>query len=232
MIDHHRFSIISTMILATSDRRGRFSMRPKDRFLFGMAPLPFFTGIIPYAIEGELTVQFMPEVNTAQRMSFGARNKEGFRLGLLGGIDIFFGMSSVVARMSEIFPTMIKGSGGGRSSKLKLLLSMRPRMAFRLLRALLRARRRAASCSPRICGIPRGSCAAVPILPALRKRSKATGVCARSRCLAAPSPPCIGTETWTKDGLVLFPDVCFYEFIPEQEMEKSLEDPSYQLAPF
>ena len=56
MIDHHRGSIISTMLLATSDRKGRFSLRSRDSFLFGMAPLPYFTGIIPYAIEGELSL--------------------------------------------------------------------------------------------------------------------------------------------------------------------------------
>lgn len=40
-------------------------------------------------------------------------------------------------------------------------------------------------------------------------------------------PTCIATETWSKDGLVFFPDVCFYEFIPRTELEKNIDDPSY-----
>lgn len=40
-------------------------------------------------------------------------------------------------------------------------------------------------------------------------------------------PTCIATEAWDKNGLVLFPDMGFYEFIPKSEMEKNLEDPSY-----
>ena len=37
----------------------------------------------------------------------------------------------------------------------------------------------------------------------------------------------MGTETWSKNGLVFFPDACFYEFIPEHEYLRELEDPAY-----
>ena len=36
-------------------------------------------------------------------MSFGKRNKEGFKMGLESGIDGFFGMTSVIAYMTESF---------------------------------------------------------------------------------------------------------------------------------
>ena len=45
---------------------------------------------------------------------------------------------------------------------------------------------------------------------------------------AGTEPSCIGTETWTRNGMYFFPDTCFYEFIPEAEMNKSMEDKSYQ----
>ncbi|MDO4545441.1 MAG: GH3 auxin-responsive promoter family protein, partial [Bacillota bacterium] len=45
---------------------------------------------------------------------------------------------------------------------------------------------------------------------------------------AGTEPTCIGTETWTREGMYFFPDACFYEFIPEKEMMKNLEDPEYQ----
>ena len=37
----------------------------------------------------------------------------------------------------------------------------------------------------------------------------------------------IGTETWERNGMVFFPDACFYEFIPEEEMRRNLRDPDY-----
>ena len=45
---------------------------------------------------------------------------------------------------------------------------------------------------------------------------------------AGTEPSCIGTETWTRDGLYFFPDACFYEFIPEDEMIRSLDDQDYE----
>ena len=44
---------------------------------------------------------------------------------------------------------------------------------------------------------------------------------------AGTEPSFIGTETWNRNGLYFFPDACFYEFIPEAEMYKNLDDPSY-----
>jgi hypothetical protein len=44
---------------------------------------------------------------------------------------------------------------------------------------------------------------------------------------AGTEPACIATETWNKNGLYFFPDACFYEFIPQLEMNKNLDDPSY-----
>ena len=45
---------------------------------------------------------------------------------------------------------------------------------------------------------------------------------------AGTEPSCIGTETWTRNGMYFFPDTCFYEFIPEAEMERNMEDSTYQ----
>lgn len=45
---------------------------------------------------------------------------------------------------------------------------------------------------------------------------------------AGTESTCIGAENWEHRGMVFFPDACFYEFIPEQEMRRNLEEPDYQ----
>ena len=45
---------------------------------------------------------------------------------------------------------------------------------------------------------------------------------------AGTEPTCIGCETWSREGVYFFPDACFYEFIPEDEMNKNMDDPNYQ----
>ena len=44
---------------------------------------------------------------------------------------------------------------------------------------------------------------------------------------AGTEPSFVGTETWNRNGLYFFPDACFYEFIPEEEMYRNMDDPSY-----
>ena len=45
---------------------------------------------------------------------------------------------------------------------------------------------------------------------------------------AGTEPTCIGCETWSREGVYFFPDACFYEFIPEDELERNIADPKYQ----
>ena len=233
MIDHHRGTIISAMILATSDRKGRFSLRPKDNFLFGMAPLPFFTGIVPYAIEGELTLNFMPKVNEAPDLTFGQRNKEGFKQGLHKDIDLFFGMSGVMARMSEQFSSMMSSqSGSGKKGFSKEILDFTPKMAFRLLRAYLRSKEQGGEMRPKDIWKPKGLMCGGTDSGCFKKRIESYWGVRPVELFGGTEPTCIASETWSKDGLVFFPDICFYEFIPEQEMERSLSDPGYQPRTF
>ena len=52
MINGHKGNFLATMILATSNTRGKFSLRGGENFLYGMAPLPYLTGIVPHVLQG------------------------------------------------------------------------------------------------------------------------------------------------------------------------------------
>jgi len=45
---------------------------------------------------------------------------------------------------------------------------------------------------------------------------------------AGTEPTCIGCETWNREGVYFFPDSCFYEFIPEEELDRNIQNPDYQ----
>lgn len=225
MVDHHRGSIVSTLLLATSSRKGQFSLRRNPNFLFGMAPLPFFTGIIPYVIEGQLSVNFMPPVNDANRMSFGERNKQGFKLGVQKDIDLFLGMGSVVMRMSELLPGFMSG---GKGLTLDKMLKIKPKMLWRLLRAKARCKKNGTPLMPKDIWKPKGLMCGGTDSAHFKKRIAEYWGVQPTEIFGGTEPTCIASETWSKNGMVFFPDICFYEFIPEHEMERSLEDPSYQ----
>ncbi len=226
MVDNHKGTILSILILATSEGRGRFSLRPHDNFLFGLAPLPYFSGLVPYAMQGELSVNFMPPVDRAIQMGFGERNKEGFRLGMQKGIDVLIGMSSVIVRISETFGQSLE-AGGKKKNPLKLFRNS-PLMNYRLMRAVIRSKEDGAPITPKDVWKPKGLVCGGTDSAALKKRIESLWGLRPLELFGGTEPTCIGTEIWSKDGLVLFPHVCFYEFIPEQEYERNLQDPSYE----
>lgn len=224
MFNNHRSTFISSLIFATSDKKGRFSLRPRDKFLFGMAPLPYFTGIIPYALDRTLSITFLPSTHEAEKMSFSERNKEGFRLGLWKGIDLFFGMGSIIMRMSEQF-----SSHDGNSKKGSMIdpLAMSPKMLFRLFKAKNRSRADGTPIMPKDIWKLKGLLCGGTDTAVFKRRIEEYWGIRPLEIFGGTEPTCIATEVWSKNGMVLFPEVCFYEFIPIAEMEKNLADPSY-----
>lgn len=231
MIDHHANTYLSAMILATSTKKGEFSLMTDDTFLFGFAPLPFFTGIAPLAIERVMHMRFLPPMRDAVKMTFSQRTHSGFLMGLRYGIDLFSGMSSVIARMSDSLPLNSK-SGDGQKTRLPLFLT-KPSILPRLLRALRRYKKTGQSPRPGDIWTLKGLIiGGTDTICYRRKIEEAWGV-RPLEIFGGTEPTLIGVETWTKkSGMCLFPNVCFYEFIPEIEMEKGLADPAYQPKTF
>lgn len=224
MVETFKRNVLSVLILATSTQPGQFSARVNDRVLFGLAPLPYVTGLFSLLLEEEITQKFLPPVKKAMQMSFGERNKLGFSMGMQQGIDLFFGMSSVISYISENFSSTVEGKKGGGHN----LLLYSPKMVYRYLRAKYRCKRDGVPIKPKDIFTLKGfGCAGTDTRCYKDLLEDYWGV--RPHEIAAGTEPTmIATESWTHNGLVLYPDACFYEFIPEEEMLKSLDDPSYQ----
>ncbi len=222
MIECHKGTFITCMILSTSKKRGEFNMRSREKFLYGMAPLPYLTGIVPHMIADELTVEFLPPIKEAESMSFGQRNKVGMKLGLDKGIDLFFGLSSVIMVITRSFSEE-KSSGGAFG-----ILKKSPKSIIRLTKAFIKSRKEGRSILPKDLWNLKGLiCAGTDSTTFKKNIEKSWGV-KPLEIFGGTEPTCIATETWARDGLVLFPDVCFYEFIPISEMEKGFQDPEYE----
>lgn len=223
MIEGHLGNCMACVILATSDKRGSFTLDRGDNFLYGLAPLPYLTGIVPYLLEGEVDVNFLPPTKEAEKMSFGKRNKLGFKMGMRQGIDLFFGLSSVISRISEEFAEGHSSGGAGYNPFLT-----KPNMSYRIIKAWLRHKLLGEKLLPKNIFKLKGlGCAGTDSAYFKDKIEYYWGV-RPMEIFGGTEATWIATETWSKDGLVFFPDVCLYEFIPEDEMERSLDDPSYQ----
>jgi hypothetical protein len=183
--------------------------------------VPYLTGLLPYSIQGEYTVNFMPGIEEGNAMSFGERNKAGFKLGMQKGIDLFYGLSSVIVRMSESF---IEGSGSASTGNfLKYDLSMLKRFATAKAKSKLNNR----PMYPKdVFDLKGFVCAGTDSAHFKDKIEDYWGV-RPLEIFGGTEATAIGAESWSKDGLILFPNICFYEFIPLSEYYKNLQDTTY-----
>lgn len=222
MLDTYTRNMEAILILAHATGRGRFHVREKGRLLYTLAPLPYPTGLFPHLAKGEIEFRFMPPAQEAVGMSFSKQMALGFEMAAKKGMDQFYGMSSILYYISE---NLLNRQGGGFS--LKKLTGVSPVMLYRLLRARYLSRRDNRPMLPRdIFRLDAFVC--VGNDSTLYKNDLERFWGKRPMEIAGGTEPTLlGTETWSHDGLVLFPDVCFYEFIPEREMQKSLDDPGY-----
>jgi len=222
MLDTYRNNVLACMILSTTETKGKFNVKAKDTFLYGLAPLPYATGLFPLALNDEIDIHFLPPVKEAVQMSFGERNKKGFKLGMSRGIDFFFGLGSVAYFVSKALTDMTSSGGSGSLSGVSVP------MVARMAKAKYRCSKEKREILPKDLFDLKGFMVAGTDNNSYKDDLEKLWGVRPMELFAGTEPSCIGTETWTRDGMYFFPDTCFYEFIPEQEMERSLTDVTYQ----
>ncbi|MGB4659562.1 MAG: GH3 auxin-responsive promoter family protein [Mobilitalea sp.] len=230
MLDTYRNNVIACLMLATSTEKGKFNVRATDTILYGLAPLPYATGLLPLALGEEISIEFLPSVKDAVKMTFSERNKYGFKLGLKKGIDLFFGVGSVAYFISLSLSSMGKGSSKSSDGKTKKnsIFDYSPKMIYKLMIAKYRCKKEGRDLKPKDLFKLKGFMCAGTDNNCYKDDLEELWGIRPMEIFAGTEPSCIGTETWTRNGMYFFPDTCFYEFIPETEMYRSLDDDTYQ----
>ena len=60
MLDTYRSNVVACLILSTSSEKGKFHVEETDKILYGLAPLPFATGLFPLALNEDIDIKFLP----------------------------------------------------------------------------------------------------------------------------------------------------------------------------
>lgn len=219
MVRNYRDSALSCIVLAASSGKGQFNLKSGMNFLNGMAPLPYLTGLLPDVIKDEYSVNYFPPIQEGLKMGFSERNKVGFKMGTQQGLDLFYGLSSVIVRMSEQF---VEGSTAKAN-----LLDFKLSMLYKFAKAKLRKKLNKRPIYPKdVFDLKGFVCIGTDTLHYKKKIADYWGI-VPLEVFGGTEPTCIGIESWEKDGLIFMPHICFYEFIPMHEFYLNLEDPSY-----
>lgn len=222
MLDTFRNNVVACLILATSQKKGQFSYEEGDKMLYGLAPLPYATGLLPLLLGEETDIRFLPEVKEAVNMTFSQRNKLGFKLALQKDVELFFGLGSVAYAVSQSL-TSSKEGGSGLGS----LLKCEPHMIYRMAKAKRASKKEGRPILPKDLFGLKGFMVAGTDNRCYKDELEELWGVRPMEIFAGTEPSLIGTESWTRDGMYFFPDSCFYEFITEADMEKMEENPEW-----
>lgn len=226
MLRTYQNCILACLILSTSSKKGEFDVSATDNILYALAPLPYPTGLFPVALNDEIGIGFLPPVKEAIHMTFSERNKKGFQMGMKRGIEFFFGMGSV-AYFVSLSVTAMQGTKKGKDSLFQKISKVSPAMLVRLMKAKKVCAKEGRELMPRDLFHLKGfMCTGTDNWCYKDDLEQLWGI-RPMELFAGTEPTCIGTETWTRKGMYFFPDPCFYEFIPEKEYERQIEDPDY-----
>lgn len=227
MLESFQHNLLTVGTISSSDINHRAKLRTGDKTLFGLAPLPYVTGLFPYLLHDELHFNYLPPVEKANKMSFVQRNKEGFKMGLKDGIDVFYGLTSVIQYITENFARSVADSGSGGESKIRKLTKLSPKMLFRYLRAKEVCKNENREILPRdLFKLKSLVCAGTDTDSYKESLKNAWGVTPHE-IFAGTELSLIASETLNHSGMVLFPNACFYEFIPESEVLHNISNPDY-----
>lgn len=222
MLKSYSNAIMAVIILACSHARGEVNLRGGENFLYGMAPLPYLSGLMPYMVSNLFSVNFLPPIADAESMGFRERSRTGLKMGMQRGVDLFFGLSSVVAKVGETF------SSGNEPKHGFNIIKNSPKMNKRWFKAWVNNKQKGTPIRPKDLWNLKGlACTGTDTASLKPKIEEYWGV-KPLEVFAGTESGCIATETWNKNGLVFYPDVDFYEFIPKIEIEKNLENPLYR----
>jgi hypothetical protein len=189
--------------------------------LYAVAPSPYISGTFADLLKIQSPINYLPNLEEAEKLSFEERIKIGFQQAMSEGFNYFFGLSLVLVNVGE----KIRDS----SKKINLQPFLKsPRAMWRLVRGKVKSRLDGRPLLPRdlwkIEGIIGSGTDSVVY------KDKIRDLWGRNPLdiYACTEGGVIATQAWDYAGMTFTPNLNFIEFIPEDEQLKWQMDHSYQ----
>ena len=214
--------VVSAMIISSANRKGDIFIENNDTVLLTTAPPPYYGAIITRAAEAHADLRFLPPLDEGEKMGYGERVQAGFKEAMVKGLDIFYGISSVLVRIGQQFE---EGGGGG----IKLSKDMlNPSFIFRMLGGLIKSKLQGRPLLPKdiwkVKGIMTGGADTLVYKKLIQKywgRMPMEGYACTEGGLMA-------VQSWNLKAMTFYPENDFLEFISAEERKKEEDNPGYK----
>jgi hypothetical protein len=214
--------ILAAVILAMATRRGEIRLEEGDVLLHNTPSRPYASGVALISLANLFRFHFVPPLEETEDLTFHERIEKSFQMALVTGIDVIGSMTTVLVKIGERFA---QGAGGTQLS----LHLLHPRALLRLARALVRSKLAGRSLLPKDIWPVKGAlCGGTDTALYKDRILEYWGVVPLEQYSATETLGTAAVQAWNKQGVFFFPDVVFWEFIPEEEWGRNRQDPSYR----
>jgi hypothetical protein len=220
----HEMSVVmyGEGMLAGCKKWGDVSALPKyPNIVYTVAPRPYISGAMASMLGLQTSVNYLPPMRLAERLSFEGRVRLGFKQALSQGFEYFFGVSLVLASVGDKF------SQSSNKVNIRPLLS-KPRALLRLAKGMAKSKLARRRMLPRDLWSIKGIICSGLDSWVYRDRIKELWGRYPLDVYSSTEGGFIATQTWDSDAMTFIPTLNFFEFIPEEEHFKCKLDPSYQ----
>jgi hypothetical protein len=220
MFDKWGNLVVGAMLVASCKEKGHVALEAGDVSLMTTAPPPYVSSLVSRSAKEQAPIRFVPPLEEGEKMDFQERIELGFDLAMGTGLDYFYGLASLLAKIGERFES---GSG-----EIKITRSMlHPKVIFRLLKGFLTAKLKRRSMKPSDIWKVKGIMTGGTDTDVYKDRIEYYWGKKPLEGYGATEGFVLGLQAWNYKGLTLYPDTNFWEFIPYDQHVKTKRDPSF-----
>ena len=220
-LERYADAAMAGLILSCTDRKNEVKITEGSKFLFILAPRPYMSGISAWTLTERFGLKVIPPLEVSESLGFQERIALGFKIAMRSEVDVIGAVSTVLLKVGEQFAE--------QSSGMKFSLSMlHPFVVSRLIRAWVRSKTQHRKILPQDLWPVKG----------LGCGGTDTGIYRDKLIYYWGQPPfesygfteggIVAMQSWLKKGMVFYPYLTYFEFVPEDEWLKSRDDKNYQ----
>jgi hypothetical protein len=211
-------------ILSAARHKGDFALKEGDKGLYTVAPPPYMSGISLQVCYELFDFELFPPPEEAVKMDFQERIQEGIKSALKEGIDFFYGITTILMKISD---QLEEAGRSGKSKEMKELIK-NPKVILRFLKAILKAKLHRRNIYPKDLWKVKGLFCAGTDTSIYKEKVKKLWGKAPLEAYGSTEFGSIAIQSWNTEGLIFLPKNSFYEFIPGKDYYTMKENPAFK----